>query len=90
MPRWARSGRELFYRHADMVMTVDVELGGVFRASKPRVLFEGRYQPGYDVAPDGRFLMVKPPAEQARAQPDKVHIVVNWSEELHRRVPPAK
>jgi Tol biopolymer transport system component len=90
MPRWARSGHELFYRHADMVMTVDVELGAAFRASKPRVLFEGRYQPGYDVAPDGeRFLMVKPPAETA-ARPDKVHIVVNWNEELRRRVPPGK
>jgi Tol biopolymer transport system component len=89
-PRWARSGHELFYTNGDRMMVVDVELGPTFRATKPRVLFQGRYQAGYDVAPDGqRFLMVKPPAETA-AQPDRVHIVVNWSEELRRRVPPAK
>jgi serine/threonine-protein kinase len=88
--RWARTGRELFYKRGDTMMAVDVELGARFRASKPRVLFEGRYNPGYDVAPDGqRFLMVKPPAE-APAQPDRLHIVVNWNEELRRRVPPAK
>jgi hypothetical protein len=72
------------------MMAVDVELGPRFRASKPRVLFEGRYQPGWDVAPDGRrFLMVKPPAEVS-AQRDRVHIVVNWNEELRRRVPLGK
>jgi hypothetical protein len=31
-----------------------------FPAGKPKVLFEKKYQTGYDVAPDGkRFLMVK-------------------------------
>jgi hypothetical protein len=89
-PRWARNGRELFYTNGDRMMAVDVELGPTFRATKPRVLFQGRYQAGYDVAPDGqRFLMVKPPAE-APTQLDKLHIVVNWSEELRRRVPLGK
>jgi len=90
LPRWARSGRELFYRVGNRMMVVEVELTASFRAGKPKLLFEGGpYQAGYDVAPDGsRFLMVKaPPPEQA---PDQLHIVVNWVRELHRRVPLAR
>jgi hypothetical protein len=38
-----------------------------------------------DLAPDGRFLMVKPgPEEQA---PRGLHVVLNWVDELNRRVP---
>ena len=37
------------------------------------------------LAPDGRFLMVKPgPEEQA---PRGLHVVLNWADELNRRVP---
>ena len=41
----------------------------------------------YDVSPDGkRFLMLKPaPGTQARL--NQLHVVVNWCEELRRRVP---
>jgi hypothetical protein len=37
----------------------------------------------YDLAPDGRFLMVKRSAEE---QP-RLHVVLNWQEELKQRVP---
>jgi hypothetical protein len=65
-----------------------------FAAGKPRVLFEGQYQPtpatfpNYDVSPDGqRFLMVKP-AGQEQSAPTQINVVLNWFEELKRRVPP--
>ena len=54
-----------------------------------RPLFEGNYQQDsngtdYDVAPDGqRFLMVQP-SEQPATQ---VNVVLNWFEDLKRRVP---
>ena len=56
---------------------------------KPRVLFESSYDdywiwPTYDVAADGRFLMVKTPPERA---PRQVNIVLDWFEELERLVP---
>jgi hypothetical protein len=39
------------------------------------------------VSPDGqRFLMLKP-AEQAQAAPTQINVVLNWFEELKRRVP---
>ena len=48
------------------------------------VLFERRYSPGYDVTPDGRFIMVRTPDESL---PRRVNVVLNWFEELRERVP---
>jgi len=57
------------------------------------MLFEGQYAPtpitfpAYDVTPDGqRFLMLKP-SEQAQAARTQINVVLNWFEELKRRVP---
>jgi hypothetical protein len=64
-PVWSRDGRQLFYRDGDRMMGVNIGSG-----SKPdgaaHLLFEGHYQvsdtdvAGYDVAADGRFLMIEP------------------------------
>jgi Tol biopolymer transport system component len=88
LPRWSQSGRELFYRNGDKMMAVDIEVSPAFRPGRPKLLFEGRYQAnGYDVTADGaRFLMVKDAATE-QASPDRLQIVVNWSEELERRLP---
>jgi serine/threonine-protein kinase len=91
-PRWSRSGRELFFRNADRMMSVDVEMKPTFRAGRPQTLFEGHYygwDNDYDVAPDGtRFLMIKPDPEESG--PAHVNVVLNWFEEVKRRVPGAK
>ncbi len=91
-PAWNRNGRELFYRSGDKMMAVDIATQPGFAAGKPRILFEGPYAPApfpttnYDVSPDGqRFLMVKP-SEQGAA-PTQINVVLNWFEELKRRVP---
>ena len=63
-----------------------------FAAGKPQVLFEGQYERApnlrevdYDVTPDGqRFLMVKA-SQQANAA-NQINVVLNWFEELKRRV----
>jgi eukaryotic-like serine/threonine-protein kinase len=92
-PVWNPNGRELFYRSGNKVMAVEIATQPSFSAGKPRMLFEGRYVLGqaittnYDVSPDGqRFLMVKP-AEQEQAPPTQINVVLNWFEELKRRVP---
>jgi Tol biopolymer transport system component len=91
-PVWNPKGRELFYRIGNKMMAVEVTTQGAFSAGKPRVLFEGAYVPtprslpNYDVSPDGqRFLMLKA-TEQAQA-PTRINVVLNWFEELKRRVP---
>jgi len=95
-PVWNPNGRELFYRSGDKMMAVDIATQPGFAAGKPKVLFEGQYLPtpatfpNYDVAPDGqRFLMLKP-IEQAQAAPTQINVVLNWFEELKRRVPTGK
>jgi serine/threonine-protein kinase len=94
-PVWSRDGRELFYRSGDKVMAVAITTAPGFVAGKPRVLFAGPYEPtvftvaNYDVSPDGqRFLMLRR-SEQAAAAPTQINVVLNWFEELRRRVPPA-
>ena len=95
-PVWNPNGRELFYRSGEKMMTVDISTQPGFAAGKPRMLFEGRYEPtplttpNYAVSPDGqRFLMLKP-AQQAEEAPTQINVVLNWIEELKRRVPPGK
>ena len=70
---------------------VPVTTSPTFSAGPPRMLFEGQYNTvalsrSYDVAPDGRFLMIlrkdRPPAKVTQ-----MILVQNWFEELKRRVP---
>ena len=94
-PVWARNGRELFFRNGDEMMAVDVTTEPTFSAGTPRLLFEGTFitstvfRGNYDVAPDGqRFVMLKPYEQEAGAQ--QINVVLNWFEELRRRVPAAQ
>jgi serine/threonine-protein kinase len=88
-PRWSLSGRELFYRNGDKTMAVDVETQPAFRAGRPRLLFESPYLWSYDVAADGsRFLMIR--RDPAESGPPRVNVVLNWFEDVKRRVPGAK
>jgi serine/threonine-protein kinase len=92
-PMWSRDGRELVYRSGRRMFAVPVDTTRGFSAGKPRVLFEGRYVVGtwdvagldYDLAPDGRFLMLKPGADEQA--PPRLNVVLNWVDELKRRVP---
>jgi Tol biopolymer transport system component len=92
-PTWNPKGGELFYRLGDKMMSVNIATEATFKAGKPRVLFEKHYEPtpatgpNYDVSADGqRFLMLKP-SDQETAAPTQINVVLNWSEELKRRVP---
>ena len=81
-PLWSSDGAELFYREGQAMMTVAVDgSGAALRAGQPERLFEGRYLDdqtrNYDVAPDGRFLMIK----QADTL-TQIHVVVDWLEDL--------
>jgi Tol biopolymer transport system component len=94
-PVWNHNGRELFYRDGDKMMAVDIATQPGFSAGKPRELFEGHYEPSpgsnpnYDVSLDGRrFLMVKPTEQKESSA--QIVLVLNWFEELRRRVPATK
>ena len=91
-PAWNPKGRELFYRSGTRMMVVDVSTQPTFSAGKPKTLFEGSFVPtprslaNYDVSPDGQHFLMLKPSEQAQA-PAQINVVLNWFEELKRRVP---
>ena len=87
-PAWSKDGRELFFRNGRQFLAVEVSSQPRFRASAPELLHEVRFDRGlrffpdyYDVAPDGRFLVV---ADRSTRQ---FNVVCNWFEELERLVP---
>ncbi len=89
-PRWAHSGRELFYKGGSQLMAVDIAPGATFVAGTPRPLFSltgyrsARNRAQYDVAPDDRhFLMIREPSD---AGPGTVVYVENWLAELRAKV----
>ena len=86
-PRWARDGKELYFVSGAKLMAVTVPPGSSFNPGSPRALFsvEGyrraRNHPQYDVAPDGRFVMIREPAEAVGAV-----YAENWFAELLAKV----
>ena len=89
-PRWSRAGGELFFTRGYQMLSVTVTANPDLEISAPQPLFEKAFERGstntyarpyYDVAPDGRFLMVsdRPTTE--------FKLVLNWFEELKQRLP---
>jgi serine/threonine-protein kinase len=90
-PVWSRNGRDLFYRRGDAMMAATITTEPVPTAGSPRMLFKGTYAEtdtggaGYDVAADGRFLMVQP--VEAPQSATSINLVLNWFDELKRTAP---
>ena len=86
MPRWAHSGREIFYRSGDSLISVAVTTRPAFTVGQRKVLFVRPYfgiasHAQYDVSPNDRqFVMVREGSER----PGLV-LALNWFEELRRR-----
>jgi eukaryotic-like serine/threonine-protein kinase len=100
-PVWAPSGRQLFYRHDGKVMTVPVTPNvSSLRVDAARPVFDDPYLldtsgaaggvANYDISPDGRhFVMVEQTPVEGRAAGEAMplQVILNWTEELKRRVP---
>ncbi len=98
-PRWSPDGRELFYVQGRSMMAVGVETESESPFGAPAELFTGPYffdaasfTSSYDVARDGRFLMIQSQGSAGDAVSSQSSIVVvrNWTEELKRLVPIAR
>jgi Tol biopolymer transport system component len=91
VPRWAHSGKELFFWNFTAIrelFAVDVQPGAVFHAGLPQALFKAAAGTTWDVAADGkRFLVETPPTNTSGRY---MEAVVNWFDELNRRVPVKK
>ena len=94
-PVFSRDGSELFFFDGRGLSAVPVTYEPTLRVGTPQRLFDSRdYMWSlvgriWDADPSGqRFLMIRQPAEAAtQAQSGQIDVVLNWFEELERRVP---
>jgi Tol biopolymer transport system component len=99
-PQWNHNGRELFYRTGEKMMAVEIDTRAGFVHGKPKTLFEGHYaqslaagwvnRANYDVSPDGQRFLMLAPVDSGRTAPNRIEVVLNWTEELKRLAPAAK
>jgi len=104
-PRWARDGKQLFYRTDSGIMTTPVEATGeTLRVGKPTVAVQGPFRGGttgigaggftfadYDVSPDGaRFVVFPAGSGPGRAEHPHVTLVTHWFDDLARATPSAR
>ena len=86
-PIWSSDGDELYFRQGSKVMAARVSVAPEIEASRPELLFDGPYtvdlsgHQRYDLAPDGRFLMVE------NSEDFRVVVVEGFFEELKRLLP---
>jgi serine/threonine-protein kinase len=104
-PRWAGSGRELFYRSESGIMAVSIEAdGGTLRTGRPRLLFSGSFRGGvgglpiagntfadYDVTRDGqRFVMFPLGTAAGEVRAGLATLVSPWFDELRHTFEPPR
>jgi serine/threonine-protein kinase len=97
-PLWSRDGRELYFqlgriaeRQMASVTVANVPPGAAFSPGpilplfdlRPYFVFTGRT---WDVARDGRFVMLKSAFPGPDRQEGRVIVIHNWFEELRQRV----
>ena len=96
LPIWSPNGRELFFSSLDArrMLAVPVQPGAQIVSGRAQVLFEFAIAPmlggsrPYDIAPDGRFLIIRSgQAEVGEGTAPQIVVVQNWFEELKRLVP---
>ena len=90
-PLWSVAGDELFYWKGDTLMAIPIDLAGDEpKAGTSRIMFSAADQRvvphQYDVAADGRFLMLQKAGDPAAASEDPgVVVIQNWAAEFERR-----
>jgi len=91
---WARDGRTLFYRRGTEMWSVPIEREPEFLPGTPILLFDVPYSravqnrtdqfPNYDVAPDGRFLMLQ---DTVIEESNEIRVVLGFDQLLERLAP---
>ncbi len=77
--RWSADGKRIYFLNNRSLMVAEVKTeGGLFSAADPRQLIAFPFSPNeFDVAPDGRFLVVAPLGQR---EEEPTGVIVNWQE----------
>ena len=89
-PLWSPDGKTLYnwVTSSREMWAVSVSTEPESSASQPKTLFDNdklRAVSGLDPLPDGRFLMLQKGEDEGEIK--HINVVLNWVEELKRRVP---
>ena len=90
MIRWARDDSQLFWVGRDHMMGATIATDPEVRIGVPEELFASPWPLAadrwdtFDVAPNGRFIMIEPAEWENRVR--HVRVVLNWNRELKRLV----
>jgi serine/threonine-protein kinase len=96
MPRWSRSGKELYYRTPDskIMVAAYTATGDSLHAENPQPWSLGQFTnvgagiSNFDVYPDGkRFVVLKAPNTGPSAALNQVSFVLNFFDEISRKFP---
>ncbi len=87
-PLWSRDGRELHFVSGTKMMTARIETEPAIRVGIPTVLFDGGFGVNrardYDVAPDGRFVVLRRSGEASQMR--ELRVVLHWRAALKEQV----
>ena len=92
-PSGRETGVEIFFLDESMrLVSVPVQAGATFNSGNPAILFElpstsDGDRSTYDVAPDGRFLVIKFPKNDKTSNAPTLNVVLNWTDEFERLMP---
>jgi serine/threonine-protein kinase len=78
-PVWSPDGNRLYYLQGSRMMAATLTRDPSPRVVSREPLFDGRYGENFDVAPDGRFLMI-----ESRSSGLNLVVIPNWRTELRR------
>ncbi|HXW08576.1 MAG TPA: protein kinase [Vicinamibacterales bacterium] len=82
-PRWARDGKQLYFRRGPALMAVDVAVeGDSLHLGAERTVFEEDLGREYDVGPAGEFYAMQP--VPGAGDQTSIQIRTNWFEEVER------
>lgn len=90
-PVWSRDGNRLYFRNHSRLFATEIDDASRPRGSQPNCVAEGPFQagtmtglPNYDVAGDGRLLLISQSAAMAR--PDCLSVTVRWFADIRDRL----
>lgn len=90
-PVWSPDGRTLYFRKGSQVLAREMDGARSRPEARPRVVADGPFQPGattglpnYDVARDGRLLLIA--QSSAIAHPEQLSVTVRWFADIRHRL----